>query len=392
MTEIETTLQDLERALSVPKLAPRLADGCARLMDRLRRPVHVGVFGVHADQRDGLIRNLFGAEFLADWPILPTVEITYGDAESTCATLADGTRHSFEGLPDASLVPQSPVFLEISLATERLKRMSVLCPGAGTTQAEQSAALAWAAPRTDIALWCTSRFDSDEEVIWAHAPDRLKNHAYMVAIVGTTELADLRDRADSIFERVIALSDSASSEGCTDALLKRLNADIDAALSEDVDAARLLLHRCGAPKEMNRAQQAVSAPAAADRGSSELSSDDGPSETDVDLLSEPFLFLKRRARNLAESLDWRDEEEDDWAEEVLEHCNETANGLLDRATAWPEDNRSVVELRDLISEAAEMSVLLNVEGGSSQAEDAAILVFQLRTEFESRLTPERLAS
>lgn len=385
MTGVEETLQDLERALNAPGLMPRYADGCARLLKQLRRPVRIGVFGVDAHRRESLLEALIGMELLPDSEIWPTVEIGYGAEASTHATLPDGSKLTARALPDAVLLAQGPVLLQVSAPLDTLKQMSFLCPAAGPAAAEQRTALAWAASRTDISLWCTGQFGPSEQAIWTQAPAQLKNHAYLIVAGRSAKMPDGLGQAGQGFDDVIALSESMQAPDRAETLRTRLKAHIDAARQEDVDAARMLLHRCALPP----------APEVAARASDPSRDSDGypgvagmtaaASDADLAVLSEPFLYLKRRARNLAETLDWADETEDDWAPDVLTHCNETAQGLLDRTFVWPEDNPLAVGMRDMISEAAEMAVLLQVEGGRAQAEDAAVLLCQLRTEFESRL-------
>jgi hypothetical protein len=179
-------------------------------------------------------------------------------------------------------------------------------------------------------------------------------------------------------------------------LIARLEADIAEAQREDIDSAKLLLHRfglapgagdaAGAGPETDRkapgegiVKAAAAPPPVVARP--EASEDDGRRA----LLSEPVLYLKRRARNLFETLDWQDDGEGDWPAEVLQHCCDTADGLRDRAATWPEDDAEILYLRDFVNEASDMAVLLQVEGGAEQAQDAAALLVQLRGEFESKL-------
>ena len=113
----------------------------------------------------------------------------------------------------------------------------------------------------------------------------------------------------------------------------------------------------------------------------------------IRLLSDPFLYLKRQTRNLYEALEWEDPEKDEWESSVLNTCSETTSSLLDFALDWPEDHEDMTVLRTMVSEASELAVLLQVEGGEPQAEDAASVLFQLRTEFENRLgAPTRPAN
>jgi hypothetical protein len=115
-------------------------------------------------------------------------------------------------------------------------------------------------------------------------------------------------------------------------------------------------------------------------------------ETDTDdiraaarrIVSAPILHLKRRSRALAEILEWREEDEN-WSEEVLTHCAETAEWLRDLAAAWSDDDPLTLRLRDAIDQACDSVVLLQVEAGPDQAEDAARVLYQLRTDFEQAM-------
>lgn len=167
-------------------------------------------------------------------------------------------------------------------------------------------------------------------------------------------------------------------------LFEQLATDIDDALGEDLDAARLLLHRCGqridaVKPDLSPAEAAGPVPAEGDRT-------DTPGAVGmVDLLSEPLIFLKRRARDLFETLEWQGADSPDWATDVLECCCEVTDGLRDRAAEWPEDEGPVLALRGLVDEASDMATLLQIEGGPKQAQDAAALILQLRCAFEARL-------
>jgi hypothetical protein len=102
------------------------------------------------------------------------------------------------------------------------------------------------------------------------------------------------------------------------------------------------------------------------------------------LVSGPILHLKRRSRALAEMLEWREEGED-WCAEVLEHCCETAEALRDIVAAWPDDDPLAARLRAAIDQACDTVVLLQLEQGPAQAEDAARVLYQLRTDFEQAM-------
>lgn len=395
------TLALLRSALDMPGLAPRVARNCERLVERLSKPVRVGLFGFALSDRAELLRALLGIDLLPGDGPCPTLQVIHGAAPRSTATLADASRVTVEGLPDADLMAMEPVFLKVAAPFDVLQRMSFLLLAAGDDVTEQAPALVWAAKRTDVSIWCTHDFDAIEAQVWAAAPDRLKNHAHLAVFGGADAAETLRGRALSDFDSVVAVRQGPDGADAT-RLLARLGDDIDTALGEDMDAARLLLHRFGldaapdaaatevAPTEPSPTEDAVAAPPeqAAPAPVAELrvpETDPALAADRIALLSEPILFLKRRTRNLFETLEWQDESTEGWVSDLLEHCCETADGLRDRAAAWPEDDAEIIDLREMIDEASDMAVLLQVEGGPDQAQDATAMLCQLRAELEGKL-------
>lgn len=367
----QRTLQDLEAALAMPELPERVARSFQLLADRLRRPVRVSLLGAESGGRRRLLCSILGQKPVptdTDWP---TLEVGYAEKPCCCATLADGSTLACDGPPGPDLMARDPVFLRFDAPVDVLRRMTLLYLSAGADAAEQAAALDWAARRTDIAVWCTRRFSRDEAAIWNAAPDRIKNHAHLVLMGSEDDLAKIAKRKPNDFEHIMALSKPDASS-----LVRRIDASIDEALGEDVDAARMLLHRFGV-----KASARGSA-----RATTEAAERQVRQSTDrCALLSEPLLYLRRRARAIFEMLDWQDAAADDWAPEVLEHCSETADGLRDRAAGWPDDEVEITDLRQLVHDASDMAVLLQIEGGGDQAGDAAALLYQLRSAFELAL-------
>ena len=405
--DTRAALEMIERALASESIPPRIARSCERLAERLRRPVRVGLLGYEPDQRARLFTSLVGDGLMpggGDWP---TIEVSFAERPRTCVTLSDATRLVVQGLPEDDLLERDPAFVQIDAPFEILRRVSLLYLAVGEDPAQQAPALAWAARRLDVAIWCTRRFSATEAAIWAAAPEGLKNHAHLLVFGDEAAAAALRGRRPADFAHVVAvpcpeLSDAVSGVAAVPdprGLIARLEADIAEAQREDIDAARLLLHRFGLAADEATADEATAdgtaaaAHAAAAAPAAAVPAAPPPATAPADteeagrraLLSEPVLYLKRRARNLFETLDWQDGEAGGWPADVLQHCCDTADGLRDRAATWPEDDAEILYLRDFVNEASDMAVLLQVEGGTEQAQDAAALLVQLRSEFESKL-------
>lgn len=390
------TLEDLEAVLASAAIPPRMARSCERLVERLRRPIRVGLIGFETEQRKRLLAALLGTEVLPARMAWPTMEIGFAERAHTRATLADASTLAADGMPMGDLLERGAVFLKIGAPLDALKRVTFLYLAAGEDAAEQSAALRWAAGRMDFALWCTRDFSPLEARIWNAAALEVKNHAYLVIFAAQSGVCGLRERVPPDFDRAIFLPGRPAAHGSGAAdmqtgarrLLGQLAADIDEGLAEDLDAARLLLHRCGHRNAMPEPEpQPERPPATAVRptpGQTDRPDNTGFSGM-ADLLSEPLIFLKRSARDLFEAMEWHDADSADWAGDVLERCCEVTDGLRDRAADWPEDEGAARALRALVDDAADMATLLQIEGGPAQAADAAALLLQLRSAFEARL-------
>ncbi|MEM9318837.1 MAG: hypothetical protein AAGA70_07490 [Pseudomonadota bacterium] len=422
-------LARLEAALKAPNLPPREAERCAHLVERLTRPVRVGIFGLSTGGDDWLLTEILGPEFLPEGPDWPTLEVVYGDTQRTFVTFEDGVTNVYDGPPDAEILSLLPVFLRLEVPLAPLARMSFLYLATDDTLPEQLEALSWAEARTDIAMWTTAWFSENEAQIWAQAPDQLKNHAILVATGPGQSEAELTSRAGFDFDAVYIVPRSVGASRGVERLLARLNSDIHEARSADLDAAHLFLHRLGhliptyvapepqhlpekdavfgldqaahgmveapgfaeAPVAPFEPAEATPAPAPA-AAPAPVTGRHQPSADAQILLSEPLLYLKRRARALLEMLEWREveaepegQEDEAWPEEVLTHCCETTEGLQSRAMDWPEDDARALTLRRTVDEACDVAILLQVEGGPDQAEDAATMLLQLREDIEREL-------
>lgn len=406
-TDRQAVLAGLRAAIEGAALPPRVAEGCARLAERLERPVRVALIGTEPALREALLRDLVDRAALPPGAGWPTLELGHRDTPRTRATLPDASVLTADALPDAAILGQGPVFLQIGAPVPILRRMTFLHLAVGADPRAQAAALGWAARRADIAVWCTRAFDATEAQIWADAPEAIKAHALMAVFTADTAHADRQRRPREMVAAVAVAPRAGAVPGAVDAhaLRRRLEGEIDAALAEDIDAARLLLHRFGldplaggtaATDEPEPAPApAPAAPPVTARPVVSVPLRAAPPVADrTALLSEPLLYLRRRARALFEMLAWvAADGAEDWAITVLDHCAETAEGLRERAQDWPDDESDLDDLRSLVAEASDTTVLLQVEGGAAQAEDAAAVIRQLRRALEARLSmPDGLAA
>ncbi|MEX3015969.1 hypothetical protein [Gymnodinialimonas hymeniacidonis] len=317
-----------------------------------------------------MLYTLCGRDIAPDGLSLPpAIELQFGHSPQTHATLADGSHLTCEGWPRADLLAEAPVFLRITAPLDALTRMSFLALSLDVNPAMHRPALAWAARRTEIAVWCTTAFSDLDARIWANAPERLSHRAYLVETAPNTGVSDHKAAADFTGHLHLALPGEVAP------LLNRIGDDIDEARIADLDAAHLLLHRLG---HLNGPISTAS-----DVATKEPQRSPGQLSRLRDILSEPTIYLSRRVRALAEDLAWIDPDaEAAWHETALIHCTETAEGLKDRSSEWPDDLAEFTALSEMIDDATNLLLLLQMDSGPDQVEDAAGLLHQMRCAFD----------
>jgi len=436
--DIQSMLGRLEALLASGVLTQAAAVSCSGLAEALRRPARVAILGQSAPEVTGVLRAMLGEGLVTVLPDGPAIELSFGEAVQHVATFEDGSSLSQEGYPTDNLMRHGPLFLQIEAPLPMLATMSFLALELGEDADTYVPALRWAAKRSEIAILCAEGFGDAEAALWAAAPDRLKNHCYLVT-TGDRDPASARARG--LFDAVVHAPAPSDASPPLAVLKRRLATDISDARQEDVDAAALFLHRFR-EAELSPPRDAFADTAGADRSTApepgsrgdEVTLEefgpvadpvpdtaahvavmdgfaDGASDDDARdyedgaggaasvedvaaaadalaairaLVSGPILHLKRRSRALAEILEWREEHEE-WSEEVLTHCAETAEALRDLVAAWPDDDPRADRLREAVDQACDTVVLLQVEAGPDQAEDAARVLFQLRTDFEQAM-------
>lgn len=347
----------------------RAGRSIASLIDKLSSPVRVGIFGLPGAGKTRLAGHLGGLPLSDLPPPLPTLDLSQGTAAATRAMLADGSVLEQDGLPDAAILAQAPVFLNIRSPAPDLAGRSLLMVASEAQADDIAAALDWAAPRVDICLWCTRTWSTFEADLWQAAPDRLRNHALLI---GTgPDRASTAQAAKAGFDAVFHVPQEDGEAALALARLSdHLTGIIDEAATQDILAARLLLQRydCDiADQAPAPSAEIIAHPATARHASPEARAE----------LARLFQLLRSEADALrqdpAEASDLLAR-----SEALLATLSERAEDLDHLEEAWPE-------LPDLFTEARDLALLLRMEGGESQCVDAARLLLQVRQEMEVML-------
>ncbi|MEL7300751.1 MAG: hypothetical protein AAFM92_10240 [Pseudomonadota bacterium] len=358
-------LEGLKVLASADELPSGARRSCQELAEKFDAPLRIGIFGLNGSGKKRILNALLGARVAMESASLPTLEVLPGREEKTTAMLADGATLEMPGFPDEELLALEPMFLSVTSPACDDLRQSFLLTVCDDTFEDLSAGLSWAATRIDLAIWCTEHWTRLERRVYAQVPDHLKDHA--VFCLASPFAADVAvpEGFDTAF-RMDPSDDAASS--CA-ALADHVRGVIEEARRADILAAEALLHRYGG----FLAEEPAPAPAAPDTRPA-------PREVDEAAVAQ-LTFLFRHLRGSAESLRAAG---GSCARTLsaLEHAfEELADHAMDLhafGETWPEVDEAISEARDLC-------VLLKMEGGDDQAEDAARMLLQLRWDIEAKL-------
>lgn len=371
-------LQGAERA------SPRLRSACASLVGRLNAPVRIGIFGLPGAGKRALLDALCGTRLALFGPALPTLELGHGAAAQSEAVLPDGSRMASEGGLSPALLQHAPAFLTLQLPNPQLEGRRYLLLVTDAAEADIAPALAWAARRVDIALWCTSDWTPLEARLWQAAPDALRNHAIVVP-TGTaipSGLQAAREGFQACMQICLPETDGDSAEKGVQRLSDHLRKTAEAAAEQDLLAAQMFLQRHGVNVTAPEAPPGTAAtvlPHPATEAPGPPVAPEAKTE-----LARLFQYVRSSAEALRHAL-LDDLSGPECADDLLTRLDGIFETLSDRAgdldhlgDAWPD-------LPDLLFEARDQSLLMRMEGGMEQAAEAARLLVQLRGDMEVRL-------
>ncbi|SNS93306.1 hypothetical protein [Antarctobacter heliothermus] len=390
MTDQDTlrsaTLTELAALQQRGGLAARAGATCASLLEKLHRPVRIGLFGLPGSGKRRVLHALTGFAMADDPAWSPTLEVTHGPQPTTTAMLADGSRLEAVGLPDTALLAQQPVFMQVTSPDRTLAGRCVLLVSTEACAEDLQAGLTWAAPRVDIALWCTADWSEAERHTWHAAPDSLRNHAILF-VTGAAQVGC--DPATNGFEARFSSTGQVGAVGFSD-LTTYLDQTIKDACLHDIHAAQMFLQRNGAPpvRPVRPSPTETSAPSAADTPAAIVPhpamrtvAPQRPPEA-IDELARLFQAVRTSAGDMMLRL--HDGAAND-ADSLLMQFEQIFEALADRVAGDNALQETWPDLATQVTEAHDLALLLRIEGGAEQLGDAAQLLLQVRHDIQERL-------
>lgn len=395
-------LDRLQGVLRAPDLPAKAAASCSSLLEKLQQAVRIGVFGLpEAGKRRVINVLLQEQEQVLDQNLtLPTLNLSFGANAQTLATLQDGSSIAAEGYPSQEIAQFNPMFLQVSGPMANIEGREYLLIAADPSLEDMTAAFGWAATQVDVVLFCTQAWTNFEQQIWSAAPEALRNHAILVVTgaEGGKASQQLNVSPEDGFETIFKEQPNPlpAGNGCSfGGLTRHLQNTIAEALTEDINAAQLFLHRYGdrycasdhAPEidQLPEVPNPVTEPLRVASGMSEKRPQKVNAPEDaVIALSKLFQFLRRSAERLRQQFPTPRLSQND-AEHHLSALDEIFDQLAQRATEQDLLEEHWPDLCDAIHDARDLALLMRVEGGLDQVRDAAMLLLQIRQDVEFRL-------
>jgi hypothetical protein len=391
------TMEGLDRALASGLLPEKAATLAESLRARLKAPVRVTIMGLPDTGKSRVLELLAGQAILPIGVRLPALRLIFGPSETTRIKRADGTSETRDGLQGQWAMERRAVMVEMTAPLPALKRITLMEIGIGLGRTEQARACAWAARQSELVVWCTRDFGAAEQAAWATMPDAIRDQAILLRpkIDLSPNPAAALDRAHRLarddFERVLAIDTPRALEarqgGTVDReefkasggqpLIAAVLRVVERTRQGYLDRADLLLaHHAEAVAKAPAPEAPASTPASVEAPAPSVGSDSprpartpaGPSVSEVGRAR--LVAATKQLRLVGKDLTGAD------GAEILERAVDALSELEESLADASEP--VMADAYDDAQEALDLVQLMQIENDTNSADDAVVLMLQLR--------------
>ncbi|MGB7271103.1 MAG: hypothetical protein WBC90_16450 [Albidovulum sp.] len=410
----DTTVQALDRAISSGAIPAKLQEQAKAVLAGMTKPVRLTVFGLPGSGKSSLMNLLLGKEVFAHGDRLPTTQITWGDVSKSTCTMADGSTHEHDHFDTAKIASTAPIFIQTQMPLPALGKISLMEVVANGSPAELARALAWASNKTDVALWCSQSFGQTEQQLWDAAPDKMKDHAFLLLTKAdvlsasgslNNTLSDVRDQSADQFKEILAIAtlDAIAARGADGridkekmtasggrALIAAILHEVELGRQAAKDQAELLLNRYP-PAE------AASAAAPAQQADQPAQTDASPQDPVPQDSAEPVTLHPATRAAYEDAVERLSQTGQRFAEDLANTGTVDATRLMDETVSsvqWLCDYLSengeagdpaLIQMRNTAFDAADLMQLMQMENETTAVTESLSVVIQLKREMEAGL-------
>lgn len=362
----------LQAVCSAEGLPTRVRDLGRQVQQQLETPVRLALVGRPYSGKVTLVNGLVGAAALPTKEELPPMILSHGTEAKIWVTTTTGEERSVQDTSMSGLDERDMALIRITAPLPLLEKITLLTvPLEGDAQ-DVAAALAWTATQADVVLWCTQTLTEQEQYYWCHLPKPLSDHAF---------LAVLRDQPSRDSERFTGDFRSVHYVGTDGApfvhekrtidrdalanLRQTLLSHVSSGRLEDIEGALIFLERY-LPRQRARGE-------ATSRRTRDATA--APSRSQTPGLEQRVLsILIERSRRLVGQMT-ADTLPQDRVKTLLNGCTEILDTCLNAS-------ESSDILADILTEATDLMLLMQLEASPDAMNDAIALMVQVRKECE----------
>lgn len=406
---------ELQEVLSSGLLSAAIHQQGQAILTRLRQPVRLSILGLPKSGKSTLLNLLLGADVVPKDRQVPTLSMIYGARQSVKCTLPNGEVRTLPAPDWAEIARLDPAMVEIAMPLPSLKRLSMMELVAGSDADEQKGALAWAAKRTDISLWCSKDCTAIEQDIWDFMPESLQDHGFLVVTMAESygksgglsqRLTNAKNTAADLFRHVLPIDAQAAltarhPDGSVNrealkasggiALISAILHEVEAGERAAQDTADIFLRQIdfepvAAPARPDATPTDVVKPQARPEPRPQpepvQSKQSGISDLARTVCEQAVEQLTQEGKALAAQMDAGDLDPDAvtavgvdtviWLAEYLDENNSASDPVMQRTCT-------------LATEAADLVQLMRLESSDSIALDTLSLMIQLKQEIAAEL-------
>ncbi len=370
-----------------------------QVLNLLQNAVKTTFVGLPGSGKTKLINMMLGKNLLNSIPGVPITEVVYGREHRTTLVYSDGTLTRHDGLPVHHMPTQNAIRARIELPENILRQQHFTEISLVGSPEQQLQMFQQVTSMGHVTIWCSEQFGPDELAIWRTAPEATKDHSFLALTMADRLLMKnlLIDRIQQLgpivseeflglypvatLQAIAARADQDciemdlwESSGGKDFLLA-VQDQVNSGKSAELDRASMLLAKFG--------DTPVRDPGAAptdDQQRPEPAAGSAPppnSGTGPSVVDRIHAQLQNCAERMLERTGSSADADPDW---IIDQCCEAISEIAQLIETESPEQAGIADLLSDLRDSEEMLLLMQVEKGSKAAEDAIVLMLQLKKE------------